>query len=158
MTKAKSRNDAQVSVILAAIRDWQDAREAFDEAMAGKLGLIVAERRCLTALVSGPKAAGILAQASGLTPAAATSMIDRLEKRGFVERQRDETDRRKVFVALTQPAKETLRGYYEPGLQEFETQLAAFSPDELSTIERFAAVARDLQQAGLERVRNEPAK
>ncbi len=68
----------------------------FCEAIGNKLGLINAEHRCLKALIDGPKTAGQLAVASGLTPAAATSMIDRLEKRGFVERQRDETDRRKV--------------------------------------------------------------
>jgi DNA-binding MarR family transcriptional regulator len=158
MAKAKSRNEMQIHAVMATIRDWQDAREAFDEAMAEKLGLIVAERRCLVALLTGPKAAGILAQASGLTPAAATSMIDRLEKRGFVERQRDDQDRRKVFVALTRPASETLSRFYAPQVEATETLLSGFSVEELATVQRFVSGTLDLQNSHLERVRNEPVK
>jgi DNA-binding MarR family transcriptional regulator len=42
-----------------------------------------------------------LARAIGLTPAGATDVIDRLERRGSVRRVRSSLDRRVVFVQLT---------------------------------------------------------
>ncbi len=130
--------------------------QAFDEAVANKLGLITAEHRCLKALLDGPRTAGALAQASGLTPAAATSMIDRLEKRGFVERQRDGADRRKVLVGMTNPAAETLARFYRPMAEDASAMLANFTPADLATIESFVESALSLQQAHVERTTSEP--
>jgi DNA-binding MarR family transcriptional regulator len=141
--------------ILQLIGQWQDATQAFDEAIGNKLGLITAEHRCLKALLDGPKTAGVLAQASGLTPAAATSMIDRLEKRGFVERQRDGADRRKVLVAMTTPAAETLAKFYRPMAEDASAMLANFAPGDLSIIENFVEAALSLQQAHVERTAGE---
>lgn len=156
MAKSKSRNDVQIHAVMNTMRDWLERREAFEEAVADKLGLIVAERRCLVALFTGPKPAGVLAQSSGLTPAAATSMIDRLEKRGFVVRQRDEHDRRKVFVALTRPASETLDRFYAPPANDIEALLADLNAEELATVERFVNRASELQETHLQRVKDEP--
>ncbi|MCD2173912.1 MarR family winged helix-turn-helix transcriptional regulator [Rhizobium sp. C4] len=142
--------------ILNLIGQWQDATQAFDEAVGNKLGLITAEHRCLKALMDGPKTAGALAQASGLTPAAATSMIDRLEKRGFVERQRDGADRRKVLVAMTKPASDTLGKFYTPIAADAAAMLAKFTPSDLSIIENFIEAALALQQAHVDRTVSEP--
>src|SRR5829696_10152341 len=49
----------------------------------------------------GPRAAGELATAAGVTPPTATRMLDGLERAGFVERARAEHDRRCVHVVLT---------------------------------------------------------
>ena len=43
-----------------------------------------------------------LAEATGLSAAATTSMIDRLERKGFVRRRKHETDRRQVLVEMTE--------------------------------------------------------
>ncbi len=40
--------------------------------------------------------AGELAEATGLSSAATTTLLDRLERKGFVQRERDTVDRRKV--------------------------------------------------------------
>ena len=37
---------------------------------------------------------------TGLTTGAITGVVDRLEKAGLVRRERDEADRRKVFIAV----------------------------------------------------------
>src|SRR5690606_3398227 len=46
----------------------------------------------------GPLTAGQVAQHTGLATASVTSLIDRLERRGYVERVRDAGDRRRVYV------------------------------------------------------------
>jgi DNA-binding MarR family transcriptional regulator len=49
-----------------------------------------------------------LAGMCGLLPAQIVSVIDELERRGFVARQRSETDRRRSVVTLTEKGQEIL--------------------------------------------------
>src|SRR5438552_12070182 len=49
-------------------------------------------------LLHGPAPAGRLAELTGLTTGAVTGVIDRLEEGGFVHREIDTADRRKVIV------------------------------------------------------------
>ena len=49
-------------------------------------------------LLHGPAPAGRLAELTGLTTGAVTGVVDRLEKSGFVHREVDPADRRKVIV------------------------------------------------------------
>ena len=49
-------------------------------------------------LLHGPASAGRLAELTGLTTGAVTGVIDRLERGGFVRRELDPADRRKVIV------------------------------------------------------------
>jgi DNA-binding MarR family transcriptional regulator len=49
-------------------------------------------------LLNGPAPAGRLAELTGLTTGAVTGVIDRLEAGGFVRRETDPADRRRVIV------------------------------------------------------------
>ena len=94
--------------------------EALDALRAAFVGLLGAERRLrgregqqaeqlslahyrmLTCLLDHDRLpSGRLAAAADLTPASATQMLDLLEKRGMVVRERDPLDRRVVVAALT---------------------------------------------------------
>ena len=55
------------------IMQWQDATQAYDEAVGVRLGLNMAERHCIGLLYGGPQSAGAIAIATGLTPAAVTA-------------------------------------------------------------------------------------
>lgn len=50
-------------------------------------------------LLHGPSPAGRLAELTGLTTGAVTGVVDRLERAGFVRRELDAADRRRVIVA-----------------------------------------------------------
>ena len=64
--------------------------------------LSLAHYRMLTCLLDHDRlASGRLAAAADLTPASATQMLDLLERRGMVVRERDPIDRRVVVAALT---------------------------------------------------------
>lgn len=52
-----------------------------------------------------PQTVGSIAEHVGLAQATVTSMIDRLEQRGLVERRRGESDRRRVRVVLTREGR-----------------------------------------------------
>ncbi|HVK05819.1 MAG TPA: MarR family transcriptional regulator [Armatimonadaceae bacterium] len=82
-----------------ACRDIGAATIMFHHSVAERLGLNATDHKCGDILFrSGPLTAGDLAERTGLTTGAITAVIDRMEKAGFVRRERDAEDRRKVIV------------------------------------------------------------
>ncbi len=65
---------------------------------------------------------GELARKISLSQATVTTIIDRLEKRSFVKRERGSTDKRKVFVYLTEKADEALLNAPKPLQESFVQQ------------------------------------
>src|SRR5215207_8632807 len=73
------------------------------EAVAAKVGLHPTDNECLDfLLLNGPLTAGKLSELTGLTTGAVTAMIDRLERAGYVRREHDQQDRRRVIVIPNQ--------------------------------------------------------
>lgn len=71
----------------------------FSQVVASKVGLHSTDNECLDFLIlNGPATAGQLSEITGLTTGAVTAMIDRLEKAGFVHREHDKADRRRIIV------------------------------------------------------------
>jgi DNA-binding MarR family transcriptional regulator len=82
-------------------REFSTAVVVFNEAIGKLLGLSAVERKCIDVLRRlGPVTAGTIAEHTGLTTGAVTGLMDRLEKAGYVRRERDRHDRRKVVVQL----------------------------------------------------------
>jgi len=72
----------------------------FNQAVADHLGLHPTDLQCLNLLTleRGPVTSGRIAEMTGLTTGSATRLVDRLEKAGYVVRERDAEDRRRVLV------------------------------------------------------------
>src|ERR1700750_601969 len=71
----------------------------FHQAMADLAGISITDMKCLDYVDRGGDiTAGDLARLTGLTTGAITAAIDRLEKADLAQRERSETDRRKVFI------------------------------------------------------------
>lgn len=71
----------------------------FHQEVAQKLHLIPTDHECLDIIMkSGKVTAGELSQTTGLTAGAITGVIDRLEQKGFVRREKDPSDRRKIVI------------------------------------------------------------
>ncbi|WP_202298244.1 MarR family winged helix-turn-helix transcriptional regulator [Mesorhizobium sp. 131-2-1] len=155
-TNSSTRNRDDVTrAIGLAIMQWQDATQAYDEAVGVRLGLNMAERHCIGLLYGGPQSAGAVAVATGLTPAAVTALIDRLEARGLLTRTRSLEDRRKVVIEATEATRDLSGRYYGAIAREGEKVIASFSDAELATISRFVNAALDLQRAQLARLKAE---
>ena len=153
-SSSENRNEMTTAIGLA-IMQWQDATQAYDEAVGVRLGLNMAERHCIGLLYGGPQSAGAIATATGLTPAAVTALIDRLEARGLLTRTRSLEDRRKVVIEATEATRELSARYYGAIAKEGEKVIATFSDAELATISRFVNAALDLQRAQLARLKAE---
>ena len=61
--------------------------------------------------MDGPLPMRVLSEALDVSQASATGIVDRMEQRGLVERQRDDGDRRIVRVALTDEGRQLVAGF-----------------------------------------------
>ncbi|MGQ7297084.1 MarR family winged helix-turn-helix transcriptional regulator [Quadrisphaera sp. KR29] len=84
-----------------------------------------------------PLTAGRLAEALGLSSAATTSVVDRLERAGHVQRERAETDRRRVHLRTTPGAMDVARAFFGPLGRRTDAVMAQFSEAELLAVHRF---------------------
>lgn len=74
----------------------------FNQAVADRLGMHPTDVQCLNLLTiePEPRTTGQIAELTGLTSGSATRLVDRLERAGYVRRERDTLDRRRVLVHL----------------------------------------------------------
>src|SRR6478609_1163279 len=86
---------------LLAMRRNGSIMQLLGQVSAERIGINATDLNCLNIVaVTGPMTAGELARATGLTTASITGVLDRLEEGGFVRRERDPKDRRRVNVKL----------------------------------------------------------
>jgi DNA-binding MarR family transcriptional regulator len=107
------------------------------EAIARHVGLRSADLEVLGAIEQhGPLTAGQLSTLTGLSAAAVTGLIDRLEKAGVAARQADPADRRRVLVAVSDGARRIVELYAKLE-RDMTAVVARRSPAELQVIEDF---------------------
>ncbi|WP_338720806.1 MarR family transcriptional regulator [Devosia sp. XK-2] len=129
-----------------AIMRWQDQTQKFDELVGRIYALSASERLCLSFLMNGPQTASAIAREIQLTPAAVTTLLDRLERRSFVRRQADPADRRKVMVVADAAALALARDVYAPMAEAGAAMLDQFTLDELKVMQRVVAAAMAVQE------------
>jgi DNA-binding MarR family transcriptional regulator len=122
---------ALITEVGRAMQAYQRATQAFDDEVGRVLGLNPADLRGLDWLSEGPLTASRLAEATGLSAAATTAMIDRLERKGFVRRKRNDGDRRQVVVEMTEDGAHRVGALYGPLVADGSPMLAGFSKPEL---------------------------
>ncbi|MEU4419541.1 MarR family transcriptional regulator [Actinoplanes sp. NPDC024001] len=95
----------------------------FHEAIARRLGLNAAEHKALGAIMrAGPMPIGALAPELGVGVTALTGIVDRLERAGYVLRQPDPADRRRVLLVANpdkSPDLESIFGELGRSMGEF---------------------------------------
>jgi DNA-binding MarR family transcriptional regulator len=127
------------------------------QAIADRLGLGPSDHKCLDiayqAGVGGHVTAGQLAQLTGLTTGAITGVLDRLEKAGFVRRERDPGDRRQVLVRLLPDRLPELTAVFEPIGRTWLELCAGYSEQELHIIRDFLQQRIRITQQETERLR-----
>lgn len=98
MTEKRSRA-ALLTALRRVGREHSDATVLFHSALATELGLHPTDYKALGVVHRlGPISAGELGRHTGLAAASVTNLIDRLETRGFLRREPDPADRRRVLL------------------------------------------------------------
>jgi DNA-binding MarR family transcriptional regulator len=124
------------------------------QALAQSVGLNATDTKCIDLILRGPGGqitAGRLSDMTGLTTGAVTHILDRLEKRKFIERVRDPGDRRKVFVRVCPKSIEPLIPKYEAVGKAYMQHLKQYSDKDLRLICEYLEKTSELTQRELER-------
>lgn len=113
----------QLEQVLTALRRVIRATDLHSKRLAKESGLTAPQILLLQAIRKFEGAAiGQLANEVSLSQATVTTILDRLEKRGHIERARSTVDKRKVHVHLTDSGIEVLRDAPTPLQEQFARQ------------------------------------
>jgi DNA-binding MarR family transcriptional regulator len=152
---SREKKQTLVDELIHLARAHEAANEAFDEVAREKLGINRTDLRCLNIIENnGPMNASRLAELSGLTTAAVTSVLDRLESAGYARRVRGHEDRRQVMVEITPLLAERASPIWGPLGEEARSMLSRMSAEELQGLIDFYRLGIDLNQKHTERVRH----
>jgi DNA-binding MarR family transcriptional regulator len=141
----------------SGIRRAGSLMHLMSQAAADKIGINVTDLNCMNILsFSGQMTAGELAKATGLTTASITGVIDRLEQAGFVRRERDAVDRRRVVITLNTPrALSTIAPVFGPMMGDWQRLADQYTDDELTLIVQFYAQIQQIIRDHLARLREQ---
>ena len=112
---------------------WMRSME-FHEAIANALGLHATDLKALRLLGEGPLTVGRIAEGLELTGPSATALVDRLERAGYVRRERSTADRRQVTIVADAQKLDALNALYEPYQADMRQVLDGYAEDEFETI------------------------
>lgn len=134
--------------VMEAGRDLGAAAVLFHNAVAAHMGLTAVEEKALDLILRhGPLTAGELAGHTGLAPSSVTALIDRLARKGFVSRNPDPDDARRVRIAAV---PEQLAGFdvlFADFVCRMDALNARFTPEELALITEYLARAAEAQKS-----------
>ena len=110
-------------------------QDAMDAAASAFLGIHRTDLALLDVLQArGSMSAGELAKCAALSPGAVTAALDRLERVGYVRRVRDDQDRRRVLVEVTDKMLADAQEVYGPLAARSEELLGPYSDEQLRAL------------------------
>ena len=131
------KSSARMRAYVPVIRKFVGKVMLFHSVVAAHLGLNTTDVHCLRLLEEEGMSAGELSNRIGLTGAATTALIDRLERTGFARRERSTEDRRRVTIhAETGKVREVNALYGSQG-ERMARLLAKYSAEEFAVIMDF---------------------
>lgn len=153
-TRGKTGKE-QIEHILRRIRQLTRGIDQHSRFLVREWGVTVPQLLCLRAVVEAPEttATGV-ARGINLNPSTVTGILDRLEKRGWVTRNRSARDRRVVTVSATAAGRDFLERAPAPLQDRFANGIARLPRRELEGIVRALDLLAEL--LGVEEVEAGP--
>jgi DNA-binding MarR family transcriptional regulator len=154
----QGKRPALLRTLLGELRRTVTQHTFFSQAVATQLGVGTTDLDCLLQLHHfGPATAGQLADVLGLTTGAVTGVIDRLVGAGYVVRDTDPSDRRRVIVRPVDERMLRLDEVYAPLVALLERALEPVSDSTLSMLLYFQQRAGAAMEQETARLRAEQA-
>ncbi|GHB55320.1 hypothetical protein GCM10010306_056530 [Streptomyces umbrinus] len=124
--------------------------------MAQRLGMNASDLTCFGFILEAGEnllTAGDLATRAHVTTGAVTGIVNRLERAGYVTRQPDPSDRRRVRIAAVQAAVDRVTALYGPYYARLTEQFNDYSPAEIAVLNDWFTRTGKLMSNYLEEVR-----
>lgn len=110
----------------------------FQQNMAQKIGVSHTDLKSAEILnETGPITAGELSKITGLSTGSVTALINRLEKSGYVKRERDQLDGRKVMIMPIPERQEQIKSHYQSLSMATKELCSAYNEQDLILINQF---------------------
>lgn len=161
MEQGHASRQAAVARTGEVMRDFMAHAVLFQDAVARSAGLNSSDLQAVGLLMSqGPATPGELAARVGLTAGGAiTAMIDRLERAGYVRRERDTVDRRRVLVhANTDKVLQAVGANYGRISARWQAYLATLSDEQVQFATELLARAAEINREETERLQAESGR
>jgi DNA-binding MarR family transcriptional regulator len=126
------------------VREFAARIVLFHGAVGESVGLNATDLKVLRLLGDASMTAGHLAEHIGLTGAAVTALVDRLEAAGYATRERDEVDRRRVTIRAVPSKMRKIDRLYDAYGAEMAKILATYDAKEFALIEDFLMKTTEL--------------
>jgi DNA-binding MarR family transcriptional regulator len=131
----KPENEKVVKDIVWAIRRLVRAVYLDTSKMSRQYGLTGSQSMVLRSLIqNGPLSSAELSRKLYVTPSNITGVIDRLARKGLVERIRKEGDRRVSLITLTEAGTQLSKTLPDPIEKQFISQLADLEPEQVQLL------------------------
>jgi len=153
MSSEESTTRAVVTEVQAELRALTTEIDRLDGLAADRFGLNRTDLRALDLIRSvGILSPTALAQALGITTGGVTTVIDRLEAAGYVRREPDPADRRRLVLQSNPAVIDLEAEIFGPLIRETQSLIASFSDAELATIADFLRRSRLATAAHVDRL------
>jgi DNA-binding MarR family transcriptional regulator len=137
VVKAQSRQQL-ASEVRARLRELRVQLSLLNNRVRSQVDLKDVDLDCFDIIDSdGPISPSALARRTGLHPATITGILDRLERGGWIARERDPADRRAVLVRTVRENYGDLMKLYSGMAREMNQLLGGYSDKELAVIADF---------------------
>lgn len=140
-------------------RQYMASYVLFNQAVADHLGLHPTDLQCLSLLTAEPRPLTVkqIADMTGLTTGSATRLVDRLERDGYVLREPDAEDRRRVLVSPVPERVARVTAVWDDLGEGWQALLDTHTEDELAVITEHMRKAEQLSHTQIERLRGRSA-
>ncbi len=122
---------------LTALRTLTQLAGEVTPAVARRASLTPNELRALEHLMQTPMGPGELGRLLGVSSAAASGIIDRLESHGHAVRAAHDTDRRRTSVTISPSGRTEVVAHLMPMFRELAALDASLSPEDRAVVDRF---------------------
>jgi DNA-binding MarR family transcriptional regulator len=149
--QAARRRRRLVTGIKDSLRELSSQLSVLNHHVGSRLELRDVDLGCLELLARhGPLSPGALARHAGLHPATMTGIVDRLERAGWVARDRDPADRRAVLIRPLRDRGAELFRLYAGMNTAMDQVCAGYSDEELTLLAGFLRRTTTAGQAATE--------
>src|SRR5437762_9099835 len=138
--RAKSirRRQQSATEIRSSLRELRIQLSLLNYRVGSELELRDVDLHCFDIIEAyGPLSPTALARRAGLHPATMTGILDRLERGGWIARERDPSDRRAVLVRVDRERYGELLSHYTGLSRAMNKLLSDYSDSELAVIADF---------------------